>query len=562
MFGSKTGTRYFGLRGQKLNNAVGIIAGLDFFLFGYDQGVMGGLLTLGSFVDTFPEINTTKYTLSNGYPASVVNHVSTIQGISVASYNVGCFIGAVLTIFIGDILGRRKMIFLGSTIMVIGAALQCSAFSLGHFIAGRVITGFGNGMNTSTVPTWASETSKSHKRGKMVMIEGAMITGGIAFSYWLDFGFSFAEPSSISWRFPIGFQIFFALILVALILELPESPRWLILKGKEDEALSVLSALNDMPPDDHIIQSEFAEIKDTVLEMKAFGYRDLFTMGPDRNFHRVVLAYVNQVFQQISGINLITYYAATIYQTYIGLGPLTSRLLAAANGTEYFLASWIAVYTIEKFGRRSLMLFGAVGMSGSMAILAGTNYASSLNIGGSAPGIVSATFLFVFNTFFAIGWLGMTWLYPAEIVPLRIRAPANGLSTSANWAFNFMVVMITPVSFTSIGYKTYIIFAVINAFIVPVVYFFYPETAYRSLEEVDTIFRKTKGWFNVVSTARNEPNRYGKHGELLIDYVETEEHAFRRQSVASHGVKPTSGNVEHAENGSHEGSTYEPKQEV
>jgi hypothetical protein len=83
------------------------------------------------------------------------------------------------------------------------------------------------------------------------------------------------------------------------------------------------------------------------------------------------------------------------------------------------------------------------------------------------------------------------WLYPAEIVPLRIRAPANGLSTSANWAFNFMVVMITPVSFSSIGYKTYIIFAVINAFIFPVVYFFYPETAYRSLEEIDTIFRKT-----------------------------------------------------------------------
>lgn len=137
----------------------------------------------------------------------------------------------------------------------------------------------------------------------------------------------------------------------------------------------------------------------------------------------------------------------------------------------------------RKFGRRSLMLFGAVGMSGVMAILAGTNYLSQTNQGGSAPGIVSVVCLFAFNTFFAIGWLGMTWLYPAEIVPLRIRAPANGLSTSANWIFNFMVVMITPVAFSSIGYQTYIIFAVINLFIIPVVYFFYPETAYRSLEE-------------------------------------------------------------------------------
>jgi MFS family permease len=140
----------------------------------------------------------------------------------------------------------------------------------------------------------------------MVMIEGAMITGGICLSYWVDFGFSFLEPSTISWRFPIAFQIFFALILLAFIMELPESPRWLILKGKEDEAISVISALADLPPDDHLVLVEFDEIKDTVLEMKNYHFRDLFRMGPERDFHRVVLGYVNQVFQQISGINLIT----------------------------------------------------------------------------------------------------------------------------------------------------------------------------------------------------------------------------------------------------------------
>jgi hypothetical protein len=136
-------------------------------------------------------------------------------------------------------------------------------------------------------------------------------------------------------------------------------------------------------------------------------------------------------------------------------------------------------------------------------------------------------------------------LYPAEIVPLKIRAPANGLSTSANWAFNFMVVMVTPVSFSSIGYKTYLIFAVINAFIFPVVWLFYPETAYRSLEEIDNIFLKTKkgwrGWFDVVKTARDEPLRYGKHGELLIDYEHIEH--VRRHSAAT-GTKTDSRAVE------------------
>lgn len=308
------------------------------------------------------------------------------------------------------------------------------------------------------------------------MIEGAMITGGICVSYWIDFAFFWLDPNTASWRFPIAFQIVFALILLAFILELPESPRWLILKGQEDEALTVISSLADLDPTDHLVLTEFAEIKDSVLELKGVRWGDLFTMGPERNFHRVVLGYVNQVFQQISGINLITYYATVIYQQNIGLGDLTSRILAACNGTEYFLASWVAVYTIEKFGRRSLMLFGAVGMAASMAILAAMTYLSEVNIGGSKPGIVAAVFLFVFNSFFAVGWLGMTckWhydpmfgrlltllgLYPAEIVPLRIRAPSNGLSTSANWIFNFMVVMVTPVSFSSIKYKTYIIFAV------------------------------------------------------------------------------------------------------
>ncbi|KAL2045291.1 hypothetical protein N7G274_002374 [Stereocaulon virgatum] len=423
--------------------------------------------------------------------------------------------------------------------MVVGAALQASSYSLGQFISGRLITGFGNGLNTSTVPTWQSECSRSHRRGQLVMIEGAMITGGICFSYWLDFGFSFLDPETIAWRFPLGFQIFFALIILLFILELPESPRWLILKGQEDEALSVLSALSDLPSDDPYVYGEFTAIKDTVLEMSKGSFRDLFTMGEDRHFHRTLLAYMNQVFQQISGINLITYYAATIYQNQIGLDGLTSRALAAANGTEYFLASWIAVFTIEKFGRRSLMLFGSIGMVVSMVILAVMDY-----LGGKGPGIVAALFLFVFNTFFAVGWLGMTWLYPAEIVPLRIRAPANALSTSANWAFNFMVVMVTPISFASIQYKTYIIFAVINAAIIPAVYFFYPETAYRSLEEMDSIFHKTNNYFSVVKIARDEPRRYGKKGELLINYEETEEHQRRASAWSGTGEKPTAAAIE------------------
>ena len=124
---------------------------------------MGGLLTLPSFLKHFPEIDTAH--------SSNPSHASNIQGITVGGYTLGCFFGAVATIWLGNILGRKRTIFVGSSIMIVGAILQASSFKLGQLIPARLITGFGNGMNTSTVPTWQAETSKSHRRGQMVMIE-------------------------------------------------------------------------------------------------------------------------------------------------------------------------------------------------------------------------------------------------------------------------------------------------------------------------------------------------------------------------------------------------------
>lgn len=118
-------------------------------------------------------------------------------------------------------------------------------------------------------------------------------------SYWVDLGFSFLEPSTISWRFPIAFQIVLALFILIAIPGLPESPRWLVLKGREDDALDVLCALSDLPPEDRKIQSEFQAVKDTVLEMASGGFKDCFKRNRNRNSHRTALAYVNQMFQQV-----------------------------------------------------------------------------------------------------------------------------------------------------------------------------------------------------------------------------------------------------------------------
>nr|SIP56013.1 putative Sugar Porter [Yarrowia alimentaria] len=531
-------TEFLGCRGTPLHRVVAAIAGMGFLLFGYDQGVMGGLLTLPTFVQQFPSMDT-----SSSLPPDVKTHNTTIQGTAVGIYEIGCMLGALFTMWAGDKLGRRYMIFWGSIIITIGAILQCAAYSLGQFIVGRIVAGIGNGFVTATVPMLQAECARPERRGALVMLEGALVTGGIALSYWIDFGFYFVKTNDADWRFPVAFQCVFSMFLTFTVMYLPESPRWLVKKGRYEEAAGVFAALEDVSLDDPYVTDQVSRVKESIMMGqlaqhgvegeeaqrkiatgeytmgKELPFMDqikmLFTYGKKKHFHRTMLAYWIQVMHQISGINLITYYAAYIYQTSIGMNAMNARILAACNGTEYFLASWVAFYTIERFGRRKLMLFGTIGQACTMAILCGCVYASSpLKDGGQAnesAGIAAAVFLFVFNSFFAIGWLGMSWLYPAEITSLEVRAPANGLATSGNWVFNFMVVMVTPVAFNSIKWRTYIIFACINTAMIPAIYFFYPETMGKTLEDIDAIFAQSnpRTPWDVVGIAQRLPSSAG-----------------------------------------------------
>lgn len=205
--------------------------------------------------------------------------------------------------------------------------------------------------------------------------------------------------------------------------------RWLILSGREDEALKVLSVLNDSHTDEHEIRQEFLQIKDAVIEMAQASFSNMFRMGDYRDLHRVILAVLLQFFQQIGGINFMTqYYAAMFMNQYLWEG-WKARILAAGAGTTFFLASFVAVWCIDRIcGRRALMLFGTSGMLFCMVIL---TIMLSIN---SRPALDAGTaFVFLFCICWAIGWQGMSWLYQVEIVPLRIRGPANALSTGANW---------------------------------------------------------------------------------------------------------------------------------
>jgi hypothetical protein len=269
---------------------------------------------------------------------------------------------------------------------------------------------------------------------------GSFISFGLALSYWLTFGFAYLSDThgSLAWRFPIAFQILFAVVAFCLIIFLPESPRWLILTGREQEALVVLSALNNEHIDGPEIREEFLQIKDAILIMSSGSASSMASNKERRNLHRAVLAYLVQVFQQVSGINLALQYFSLMFLKQMGYTGWVARLLGACAATEYFLASFIAVIGIDRFwGRRSLMMFGSAGMSGCMALLCVFVYLWQVQ-GIRGTNIAASVFLFGFATFFAIGWQGMAWLYQVEIVPLRIRGPANALSTSGNWLFNFV----------------------------------------------------------------------------------------------------------------------------
>ncbi|KAG1817366.1 general substrate transporter [Suillus variegatus] len=470
------------LRGRKLTVSIAFVAGTGFTLFGYDQGVMSALLTAGQFEKVFPQV-----VVDSSHP----NH-ATLQSFVVAVYEIGCLMGALSNLWVGDRLGRRQTIALGGCIMIIGAILQTTSYSYAQLVVARIVTGIGNGLNTSTVPSYHAELSSAAKRGALILIEGSLITFGVMISFWpVRYPLPFLPPdsqahsywangSSAQWRVPIALQIVLALVMVFGIGFLPESPRWLVKQNRNAEAIAVISALEDKSPDDAEVQRTYHAIRETVAiedfrassglggkhalqSSKRSPLRKLLVGGRSQHFRRACLGTI--LFQRL------------------GLSDVTSRLIAAANGTEYFLASLIAIFIIDRIGRRKLMLFGAMGQCITMILLAVLG-----SVQGTGAQVTSAVLLFVFNSFFAIGWLGMAWLYCAEIVGLEIRAPANALSTSSNWIFNFVVVMVTGPSFNNISWGTYIVFAALNALIIPVVYFFFPETAGRSLEDMDVVF--------------------------------------------------------------------------
>jgi sugar porter (SP) family MFS transporter len=414
--------------------------------------------------------------------------------------------GALGCTFLGDRLGRRKTIFFASAVQGVGAILQASSFAFGQFIAGRIVLGLGTGGIIATVSVWQSEVSKAENRGEHVSAFGIFCGSGLALALWIAFGMSYTQPNSASWRFTLIFTLFLSITVCSFIFFLPESPRWLCKVNHWEEAREILGLLYDVEPHSDSVNKEIENIQISLERARKGNIGAMFKMGPQRNFHRVVLAAVAQIFLQMTGVNSIAYYAPSIYQQQLHFSPTSSAALAAASQLAMVLGAFCCSYTVDRFGRRRLMILSASAMSICFACLAG------LTSQATNPGALKAAVFFLYLYFFVyvLGFLGLPFLYASEIAPTHLRAATCGLSTAVSWLFNFLVAEVTPSAFADIGWKYFIVYCCLNAAFVPTIYFFFPETAGRSLEDIDTIFEATTSIFDAVSAAKNLPHRdYG-----------------------------------------------------
>ncbi|KAJ6086378.1 general substrate transporter [Penicillium sp. IBT 16267x] len=514
---------YFGLRGQSLNKATILLVTLPSFMaYGYNQSVAGGLLTLRAFANQFPQMDTI---FTSGAERA---YNAKIQGTVIALYTVGGMFGAMSTSYLGDILGRRKSILVFSLINVIGAVLMASSFSFAQFIVARIVIGFGTGAISGTVPVWQSELSKSNNRGAHVATVGVFQAAAGAIGFWIDFAFYFVKDSSVSWRFPLAFQLVWTLLAIAFIYTLPESPRWLIKMGRIDEAREIMAILGDTTPDADIVDEDIRIVQSSLQIAESGTIKDFFSMGEYRIMHRALLAVLGLFFSQICGINIITFYATTIFEQYLNMSPVKSRLLSACMECMQPVGAVFAIYTIDRYGRRPLMLISAVGMAVSMAVLAGT----TANTNNTPALVVAIIFLFIVNFMYCVGFLGCQFLYSSEISPLHVRSVVNGIAVGATWGTNFFVAEVTPLGFNNIKWGYYLLWAAINAVIIPIVYFCFPETAGRSLEEIDEIFSRSKSIFDVVGIAKNMPYKSIEAREAYIS--DKEAGVLDTASSASH----------------------------
>ncbi|KAJ9052105.1 hypothetical protein DSO57_1026126 [Entomophthora muscae] len=460
---------------------VSAFAAIGGLLFGYDVGVISGVLGDPNFKKVFAPLDSLR------------------MGLITSFLVLGCFIGALISGWSTDKLGRRSSIMASSLVFTLGALLQTFSGGLGVMIVGRIIAGLAVGILSMAVPLYQCEVSEPSVRGRLMSLQQWAITIGIAVSFWINYLCSSFLKGEVAWRLPLGLQIVPAVILFFGCFVMPYSPRWLLSKGRESEAMEGLASLRAGGDTTHpAVLEEFNEIKDTLQQEHSLShsYASLFEGTVLR---RVFLGVFIQAFQQLTGINSVMYYAPQIFKQ-AGFGIQAGLLATAINGIVNMTSTIPAILYVDRWGRRMTLMAGAVVMAIGMAVvgiviavygvqskdaITGETIFSMRSISASYTVIV---FIYIFVAGFAFSWGPIAWIYPAEIFPMRVRSKGASLTTASNWAFNYIVSLLTPILMDKITWGLYIVFAGFCVVMTLAVYFFYPETRGYSLEDMDLVF--------------------------------------------------------------------------
>ncbi|KAL5332282.1 hypothetical protein BJX70DRAFT_404759 [Aspergillus crustosus] len=463
------------LQKGKLMAAVNCLAGLVIFVFGYDQRMMG--CVNGS--QTYLEV------MGLGYmeEGEAVVTATLLQGGITSVYYLGTLVGCFIGGSVGDRMGRIK------------------SFAIGAIICARLVNGVGTGILNAIIPVYGSEVAEYHSRGQFIAIEFTLNIFGVVVAYWLGFGLSFIDDgrSEFQWRFPIAFQVVMLIFLLGGCWFFPESPRWLCTVGRREEAHYVLSRLRGTD-DMARVEREMNEIE-AVIELERSSaksttyYHMLFGVG-SKELHiarRVQLVIWLQIIQSWTGIAGDTMYAPTVFKI-AGFGSQKSMWIAGLNNIFYTFATLICVFTLDKIGRR--WTYGGEQLARQLpcSSLEGSPALVLMRLPGKKDGIAATAMVYLYTFIFGATWLTVPWLYPAEIVPLMVRAKGNAWGV-VGWSLgNGSLTLARPYVFNALGEKTMYVFGAVNLISIPIVWAFYPESSQRTLEEIDLLFAADSPW--------------------------------------------------------------------
>lgn len=430
---------------------VSSVAALGGLLFGYDTGVISGALLF----------------LRDSFALTTVT-----QEIAVSSVLVGAIIGALVAGRVNDALGRRSTLIILSVIFTLGALLTALSPNLVFFIVCRTIVGLGIGAAASVVPVYISEMSPPHLRGALVTFNQLAVAVGIAISYWVDLAFARA---GMGWPPMFASAAIASALLFLGMLISPETPRWLASKGRWEDARRVLERMKGLQPEHDLV-----EIRASLhSERQQRGIGELFKPGIRG---ALIVGAGLAIFQQLVGINTVIYYAPTIFQQ-AGFASANSAILATSVvGLVNVIATIIAVFLVDKTGRRVLLLVGTAAMVVALVML-GAIFAVSA---GRNVGFLTLGALILYIFAFAISMGPVFWLMSAELFPTRVRAAGASACSFANWTANFLVSLTFLSLVSALGQSlTFWLYAFLGVLAFVFCLQLVPETKGRTLEQIE-----------------------------------------------------------------------------